>query len=195
MRRQLLNLNQFNLTGVTGTTFFRSAVNYAGLQIGWLACALGAAWGYPWVGPLVVAGHVALHLGWMTRTRPRAEVIFILLVSALGLLVDGAQKASGLLTYASDNSTPWLAPYWIVAMWALFATSFSTSLKWVPGRYWLAAVLGAIFGPLSYAGGAQLGGIEFNYPYYFTMLVMGLIWAGVMVALAWLAASLRLGSR
>ncbi len=189
MAREIINLKPTGLTGVVSKTSFQALTNYAGLQIGWLACALGAAWGYPWLGPVVVAGHVALHFGWATRRK--AELYFILLAAALGLLVDGGQKASGLLTYASDNSLPWLAPYWIVAMWVLFATGFSTSLKWLRGRYRLAAIGGAIFGPLSYAGGARLGGIEFNYDYYFTMVVMGVIWALVMVGLSWLSTALR----
>lgn len=166
----------------------RGVVNYVGLQIGWLACALGAARGYPWVGLLVVAGHLVIHLLW-TQNR-RREIVFLLLVALLGTAVDSAQKAGGLLNYASDAPWPWLAPLWITAMWVLFATALTTSLRWLQGRVWLAAALGAVFGPLSYVAGERLDGIGFNYGFWFTVLAMGVIWAVAMAGLAVLAKAL-----
>jgi hypothetical protein len=169
----------------TKTSSFRGVVNYIGLQVGWLACALGAAWGYAWVGPLVVAGHLVIHFLWIQNRRQ--EILFLLVVAIFGTLVDSIQKATGLLSYASDIAVPWVAPLWITAMWVLFATAMTTSLSWLQGRYWLAIALGVIFGPLSYVAGERLNGVEFNYGFWFTVFVMGVIWAVVMVGLSWLA--------
>ena len=53
------------------------------------------------------------------------------------------------------------APYWIVAMWALFATTVNLSLRWLKGRLWLALILGAIGGPLAYFAGYRFGAVTF----------------------------------
>ncbi len=37
----------------------RLLLNFAAFQIGWFACVLGAANGFPWLGPVVVAAVVA----------------------------------------------------------------------------------------------------------------------------------------
>jgi hypothetical protein len=46
----------------------RLALNLAAFQVGWFSCVLGAANGYPFIGPVVVAMVVAmlaaLSLGW-----------------------------------------------------------------------------------------------------------------------------------
>jgi len=165
----------------------RGIVNYLGLQLGWLACAWGAANGLPWLGPLVVAVHLGIHLYWSAERR--REAVFIVIVTLLGLVVDSLQKVSGLVVYAADfPALPWLAPPWIVAMWTLFATAINSSLKWLDGRYGLAAILGAVFGPLSYRAGAALGAASFSYSEGLSLAVLALIWAAVMPALVWINA-------
>ncbi len=54
-----------------------------------------------------------------------------------------------------------MAPYWIISMWMLFATTLNVSLRWMRGRYFIALIAGAIAGPLAYIGGSKLGGIVF----------------------------------
>jgi hypothetical protein len=53
-------------------------VNFVGFQSGWFACVLGAAAGCPWLGLVVVAGVVALHLA---LRRPRGPELRLLLCS------------------------------------------------------------------------------------------------------------------
>jgi len=77
-----------------------------------------------------------------------------------GLVVDSLLVASGWLRYASPVPAG-LAPYWILAMWALFATTLNVSMRWLQGKTGLAVLLGAIFGPLSYVAGQRLGALEF----------------------------------
>jgi hypothetical protein len=136
------------------------AVNFVAFQLGWFACVLGAANGLPWVGPLAVLGAVALHLARVRRPLP--ELRLIGLAMALGLLVDSLLLATGWLSYPAGLWLPGMAPYWIVAMWALFATTLNVSMGWLRGRPLLAVVMGAIGGPLSYLAGEKLGGIELS---------------------------------
>jgi hypothetical protein len=64
-------------------------------------------------------------------------------------------------------STDWLKfvddgaviPWWIFAMWPMFSTTLNISMRFLQGRPWLAAALGAAGAPLSYAAGARLGAV------------------------------------
>jgi len=160
------------------------ALNFVAFQLGWFACVLGAANGLPWIGPLVVAGVVGLHL--RRARRPLPELQLLLWAMALGLLLDSLLLASGWLRYPSGLWLPGLAPYWIVAMWGLFATTLNLSLGWLRGRPVLAILLGAVGGPLSYLAGEKLGGIELvtRIP---ALAALAVAWAIAMPLLAWLA--------
>jgi len=163
----------------------RVIVNYLGLQLGWLACAWGAGNGYPWLGPGVVLIHMGIHLYW-SRERQR-EAIFIVLVALIGMIVDSLQKITGLVNYAADYAAlPWLAPAWIVAMWVLFATALNSSLQWLNNRYLLAALLGGIFGPLSYRAGAAFGAATFPFGEISGLIILAVIWGLVMPLLVWI---------
>ena len=168
----------------------KGIVNYFGLQLGWLACAWGAANGRIWLGPSLVAMHLGIHLLWSDSRR--REAIFIAIVMLLGLLVDSLQKVTGLVVYAADfPALPWLAPAWIVAMWVLFATAINSSLKWLQGRYLLAALLGAIFGPISYRAGAALGAASFPIGEWLSLGILAAIWAIVLPLLIWINYKLK----
>ena len=64
----------------------------------------------------------------------------------------------------SPGPLPMLAPAWILALWALFAIALREPLRWLHGRWPLAALLGALGGPLSYAGAERLGACTLNRP-------------------------------
>jgi hypothetical protein len=158
------------------------AVNFVAFQLGWFACVLGAAKGLPWAGVLVVLAVVALHLA--RARRPLPELRLIGLAMALGLLVDSLLLATGWLSYPAGLWLPgpwgsYLAPYWIVAMWALFATTLNVSMGWLRGRPWLAVLMGAVGGPLSYLGGEELGAIELTEPVA-AMAALAVAWAVAM---------------
>ena len=160
------------------------AVNFVAFQLGWFACVLGAANGLPWVGPLVVLALVALHLA--RARRPLQELRLIGLAMTMGLLLDSLLLATGWLSYPTGLWLPGLAPYWIVAMWALFATTLNVSMGWLRGRPLLAVLMGAIGGPLSYLGGEQLGGIELTAPVA-ALSALAIAWAVAMPLLMWAA--------
>ncbi len=152
-------------------------LNFIAFQIGWFACVLGGAKGWPWLGPLVTAAIVALHLYW--AARPRAEVVLILLSGLLGFVADSLLTGLGLLRFPSGQFHQHFAPYWMVAMWMLFATTFNISLRWLKPRLGLAALLGAVAGPLAYYGGAKLGGVSLDNPLASLLAVAG-VWTLAM---------------
>jgi hypothetical protein len=93
---------------------------------------------------------------------------------------------AGWLTYPSGMFLSYLAPYWIVAMWALFSTTLNVSLKWMKGHLLLASVFGAIGGPLAYLGGYRLGGVELTEPTA-AMVALSIGWALMMPLLMYLS--------
>jgi hypothetical protein len=136
--------------------------NFAAFQAGWFASVLGGAHGAPWFGLAVTALVVAWHLG--TAARPGIEARLLVLAAVLGASWDSALVALGWIDFASGTLFAGMAPGWIVALWVLFATTLNVSLNWLKGRYWLAAGLGAVAGPLAYYGGAKLGAVGFPEP-------------------------------
>lgn len=171
---------------------WRLAINFVAFQVGWLSCVLGAAKGLPWLGLAVTSVVVALHLHW--AERPAAEARLVSYALLMGVVLDGSLVASELLRYQA-GLLPWpLPPYWILALWALFATTPNVSMRWLHGRYLLAVLFGALGGPLSYWAGARLGAVELVSP-AFAFVALAMAWAIAMPVLMAIAARLDLAAR
>lgn len=134
--------------------------NFLLFQIGWFACVWSAAAHQPWIGPLVTMGVVVVHV--LRASMPQAELKLVALALAIGLVFDSFLVWQGWLQYFSGMVLPNVAPYWIVALWGLFATLLNVSLRWMSGRRVIAALLGAVGGPAAYYGGLRLGALEFG---------------------------------
>ncbi|MBT8047609.1 MAG: DUF2878 domain-containing protein [Xanthomonadales bacterium] len=159
-------------------------VNFAAFQAGWFSCVLGAANGFPWIGPLAVLAAVGLHLS--IARRPLAELQLVLCAVAIGLVADSLLVFAGWVSYPNGIWAAGFAPYWILAMWALFATTLNVSMKWMRNRVLVAVLAGAAGGPLSYLAGERLGAMQFVEPVN-ALVALTVIWAVAMPALVWLA--------
>jgi hypothetical protein len=157
--------------------------NFIGFQIGWFACVVGAAQGYPLVAVAVTSIIVILHL--LRDNNLYSELCLIISAVFIGIIWESLLLASGWLAYASSGSAN-IAPIWLVAMWALFATTINHSMAWLKNRYFLALLLGAVFGPLAFIAGENLGAVVFlDRTMALTLLAVG--WAVLMPLLLWLA--------
>lgn len=165
----------------------RSLLNFVAFQTGWFACVLGASHGMPWVGLLVASLVVTLHV-WFSEWRSD-ELILVGLSVVLGLVFDSLLVLSGWVQYPGGVLLPGVAPYWILTMWALFATTLNVSMSWLQGKPFLASVLGAIFGPLSYMAGQRFGAIEF-LSFQPAVIALAIIWALAMPLLVTVASRL-----
>jgi len=163
-------------------------INFVMFQVGWFACVLSAANGLPWAGALAVGLIVVFHIA--TAEHKAHEVQLLVLAMVLGLVFDSLLVSTGWVSYPSGMLVPGLAPYWIVAMWALFATTLNLSMSWLKDSLILASVLGAVFGPLSYLAGQRLGAIVL-VDFMSSMVLLAIIWALVMPILVF--ASNRFG--
>jgi apolipoprotein D and lipocalin family protein len=162
--------------------------NIVAYQAAWFACVLGAAYGMPWVGAAVCFAVVAAHLA---LTQQRAVKLKLIGAAILvGLLVDTALLRSGHLWFVSGTWPKGIAPYWMLSLWAAFATTFNHSLRWVVSRLWVSTLLGAIGGPLAYLAGAKLGALHIAAPQT-ALPMIGVAWGLAMLALSIVSARLQ----
>lgn len=165
----------------------RAVISFVGLQISWFACVLGAARGYPWLGPVVVLIGLTIHV---RKRRARIPELFILAIAAVvGFVVDTALVRFGVVRIHGAM----LSPLWLVALWPNFISTTADSglLRSLPRRPLLASLLGAIGGPLAYDSGARLGAIELDSPRLGALAIIGVVWAVVVPALAMLRARIE----
>jgi len=159
--------------------------NFALFQLGWFASVLLGASQYHWLGPLVVFAILFVHL----RSSPDREAERRLIGYALliGLFWENLVSLGGLIVYPSSQPFGVLAPVWIVAMWPLLAITLNVSLRWLKGLPAVAALFGAIGGPLAFLAGERLGAAVFPDP-VLAIAALALGWAMLFPLLMNLAA-------
>ena len=157
--------------------------NFLLFQVGWLACVLGGASpNNTWVGVVLVCGIIAVHLFKANDARPELQLVMVTVL--LGTVWDSLLTTLGLYEFANGVFVAGFAPYWIIAMWALFATTLNVSMTWMKGRYLLAAIVGLIGGPLAYYAGHKLGAVNFSNT-MMTLTVVGAGWFFIMPLLVY----------
>jgi Protein of unknown function (DUF2878) len=159
-------------------------INFSAFYVGWCACVIGSARGLTLIGPVVVAALLVCHFA-RSATNRRSETALIVTAGIVGFVIDTANLSAGVYRFVGRPDT-WLCPLWLVAVWMIFATTLNGSMSWLAGRYALAAVLGAISGPMSYYAAARLGVIEFPHPLV-GVLALAVVWALVVPGLLSLA--------
>jgi len=131
-------------------------LNFVAFQAGWFACILGAANGMPWLGPIVVAAFLAAML--VTRRDRGAFTLRMTGAAGIGFIADTVLLRMGILDFGNDA----FSPLWMTALWPNLAATLDSSLGWLSGRYVLAALFGAVGGPLAYYAGARLGALRLD---------------------------------
>jgi hypothetical protein len=154
----------------------------AGYQAVWFIAVLGGAAGLTWpgvlAGSLLIAVHLLLHGG----RGPLA--LRLLLATVIGVAIDALLIVSGTVTFTGAHALP---PGWMIILWPCFASLFDGLLAWVPTRPLLAVALGALGGPLAYAGGQALGALAFPGGTATALIAIALAWAlaTALLVLVW----------
>lgn len=164
-------------SAVTAPTRAVQFANFVVFQAAWFAAVLGAAHRVPAWGTAAVAGAIGWHLA--VSARPAREARLVAIACGLGFVVETAAVWLGHVAYPSGQPVAWLAPYWMVALWGLLAIALNVTMRWLKPRLWLAALFGAIGGPMSFVGGVKLGGAAFVNPTA-ALATMALCWAVLM---------------
>jgi len=143
-----------------------SLLNFALFQGFWFAAVIGASRGELWWGPAAALVFAAVHLGMVPAGLRRAEVGYLAGMTIVGGLLDTALHAFDVTAFPTSSpgtSGAWpealglVPPPWILSCWLAFACLPRFSLGWLVDRPRLAALFGAIGGPLSYLAGVRLG--------------------------------------
>jgi len=166
--------------------------NFVAYQLAWCAVLICVANGVAWAGVAVALLVVAAHLGL------RRDVLELKLIGAamgIGILVDSTLALSGQVRFAPAWPHS-LAPFWMVSLWMVFATTLNHSLRWLMNRPVAAGLAGALGGPAAYLAGAKLGALTIVAPAT-TLPLIAVLWTPAMVALSMfvLRASLDHGAR
>jgi len=162
--------------------------NMVAYQVAWFACVLSAAFGMPWIGAASALVVVAAHLTLIDRRAAELKLIGAAVI--VGLVVDTALLRSGELRFVSSAWPEGFAPYWMLSLWAAFATTLNHSLRWVMRRPWVATLLGVIGGPLAYLAGAKLDALHLA-SLQTALPLIGVGWGIAMAALSLIALRLQ----
>lgn len=155
--------------------------NFVLFQVGWLSCVIGgASRDFQLAGVFAVIAIVIIHL--LRAGNMKSELMLIVVTLLIGTAWDSALLNAGLYTFSVGVVIDGLVPLWLISMWALFATTLNVSMKWMKGRYLLAAVLGGIGGPLAYYAGFRLGAVEFEHVAT-SLMAVAIGWSVIMPAL------------
>ena len=163
-------------------------LNFALFHIGWLACVVGAASNMSLLGSSIALLLIAVHL--FTVANFRAELYLVLAAVVIGFVWETLLLSQQWLAYAGASLSSNLAPYWLVIMWALFATTINVSMAWMKNRWLLAVVMGAIFGPMAFIAGEKLGAVEF-LDNQRALIALSFGWAILMPLILWVAAKIN----
>lgn len=156
-------------------------------DLAWYLSVVGGAREMPWLGPLAVLFVIMFHL--RAARNSAEEVLLVLSCAFIGTVFDSFLVASGWVTFKSGLFSEFLAPYWIITMWMLFATTLNVSMRWLRGKPWLAAAFGLVGGPITYLAGEKIGGIVLSNQFA-ALLVLAVGWAVMMPILMWLSENL-----
>ena len=168
-------------------SFIRGFWNVISVNIGWMACILGAAGGHHWLGLVVVTILFIIHIILIERDNIRIVSFVALATIAFGFLIDTA-----LIVFGTLEPNRWVMPtpfttIWDLVIWANFSLALNTSLRFLQKRPFTAAVLGATFAPGTYYAGDRLGALHFSKPIFFSLVWVGIFWCFVMPCLSLIA--------
>jgi Protein of unknown function (DUF2878) len=156
-------------------------------QIGWFACVFAGANTVELPIALAVALTLLACNLWLKREELIRELRLVATVTLVGFVIETINLATGVFKLTGSATYPWLCPVWFLLLWALFATLLRGPFGWMSGRYWLSALLGAIFAAPNYFAGARLGAVTFNENLFFSFGMLAIIWALAMPFMVWLA--------
>jgi len=152
-------------------------LNALAFKVAWIASVIGGARDLPALVVTAVVATIGFHL-WRAA-HPGRELAIVVLAGFIGLAWDSVIVAAGWVSYPTGIIVAGLAPYWIVAMWMAFATTLNVMFRGLRDRLGLAALLGAIFGPMSYVAGSSVGAVAIELP-LMALGSLSVAWAVIM---------------
>jgi Protein of unknown function (DUF2878) len=160
------------------TTPMKKLINAAWFQIGWWACIIGASHGQEVAALVLCSVLVCLHLVYTDHMRQDIQLALIVLL--IGIVTDSAFQCFSIISFYGWSIGP-LSPFWLWMLWLMFALTLRSSLAFLHSRLALSALLGLLFGPLTYLSGAKLGAAALDASHIHIALI-ALTWMVVLPA-------------
>ena len=170
---------------------FSTPINFVTFEFCWFGCVLGAANGMSWLGPLLVMTTVPLQVHYLTVNR-KAEYMFVLFSGFGGFSLETFMILGGVYIPIGDGK---ISPLWMTALWFNFGPLVSLSLSFLKGKYWLAALIGGLAGPIAYWGGEKLGALRIAEEFVRGYVPLGVVWVVALPFLVYLHVKLMEKSR
>ena len=165
-------------------------VNLLGNQLVWLCAVAGASRGRQW--PALLAASLYIGSQLLTSPHPRLDLRLLTLALGCAWLVDASAAASGTVHYDAAL-LGWAPPPWIMALWAAFAMTLTTSMRFLLRHPALPILFGLLLAPLAYLSASRgFEAVQFRAPAWQGLLVLGMGWS---IALSLLCAAARRWSR
>lgn len=139
-------------------------------KIGWLSCVFGRQEGLETYLPIVVLLILFVNFKFVLDFPFRSLPLYFILV-ALGIGMDLGMLELG--AYKAIPEGP-IFPGWLFYLWLFFPLNFFHYFTFLDGRKWIAMIIGAIGGPLSYSLGPNVGLLEFNN---YSLGIISVAWA------------------
>lgn len=156
--------------------------NFISFQLLWWACVLSAGTGCENALLCLIALLTLLHLHWVEGWRQAVPLLF---TAVTGCIFDQFVYGMGWVSFHNQPDAISYIPSWMIGLWLAFACTLNVSMRWLQHRLILAALLGAIFGPLAYAGAEKFGAVQLPGP-TLNLAWIALEWAIVLPLLVWI---------
>ncbi|QYJ79782.1 DUF2878 domain-containing protein [Shewanella acanthi] len=164
---------------------FYNAVSF---QLVWWSSVLWGNWSLLLTIPLLL-----LHFGLVTSIENphscRRDLLVMIKVGVLGVAIDALLTLLGVFEF---NTSPW----WLDCLWLHFGLSLNHSLNFLRALpVFLQAILGGVFGSLSYLGGAQFYAVSLPLGVSTSALILAVLWTILLPLFVKIALSQQLTRR
>jgi hypothetical protein len=167
----------------------KQAANFIAYQLVWFVVVASAGRDAPAIGIVAALTFVALQLA--ISTERASDISLVVIAVVLGFGIDGTLATTGLVRYAALPDL-WPAPPWILALWAAFAMTWNHSLAWLRGRPIIAALLGAVGGPVAYLAAAHgFDAVALPASRATSLAVLAIGWGIALATLSWSSGRLQ----
>jgi hypothetical protein len=178
---------------IKNKAWVNNLVNLICFQGVWFATIIGASEGRLWYGVAALSCFILIHH--FLSTTAKADFKLATMAVIFGIVIETVFIQAGVLQYEYSIPSTEFAPFWILILWANLALTLNGCLRWLQGRYLLAALLGATGGPLTYFGGIKLGAATTELPMAYALVGIAVIYAITTPVLLLLAKRLSDGSQ
>ena len=152
-----------------------NTVNFILFQLLWVTSVLGAANAVLWPSTIVI--FLILFVFLITKFTHKENLKFVIYSLFFGFIIDSLLASTGLIEYKYNFGITYLAPIWILYLWAGFALTFNHSMAWMFKNKTMATIFIGIGSPLSYFSAEKLNAIEIsNLPV--TLILISVLWLG-----------------